>query len=214
MYTLYWEHMAGSIVVQAALEVAGADYRMVYVDMGAEEHLSPEFLKLNPAGRVPTLALPDGMTLGETAAIVTLLGEMHPEAGLAPCPGDDDRGQYLFWLSVMATTGYVTSSRVGHPERFAREESAIAQVKEQADKDYAAFFDLTDRAISGAPFFLKRGLTVLDFYLAMLSEWVSDREALLEAHPSLARLCAATRETSAYDTALGTHRMPDMKAAG
>jgi len=50
MFTLYWEYMAGSIVVQATLEALDADYRMQYVDMGAEEHLAPDFLQLNPAG--------------------------------------------------------------------------------------------------------------------------------------------------------------------
>ena len=214
MYTLYWEYMAGSIVVQAMLEAAGLEYQMKYVDMGAGEHLAPAFLGLNPAGRVPALGLPDGTTVGETAAIVTLLGEMHPTSALTPRPGDPDRGAFLFWLSVMSTAGYVTSSRVGHPERFARDDSAIAQVKEWGDKDFAAFFRLMDKAISGKPFILERGLTALDFYLAMLSEWISDRNTLLDAHSSLRDLCAGVRETSAYRTALETHRMPALDATG
>lgn len=214
MYTLYWEYMAGSIVVQATLEAAAADYQMRYVDMGADAHRLPGFLKLNPVGRVPVLGLPDGTTVGETAAIVTLLGEMHPASCLTPQPGDPDRGAFLYWLSVMSTAGYATSSRVGHPERFATEESAISQVKEQADKDFAGFFGLMTRAISGDPFILRRGLTVLDFYLTMLTEWASNRDALLEAHPSLGRLCNAVRETPAYCTALKTHKMPAPDATG
>ena len=75
-----------------------------------------------------------------------VLGEMHPTRALMPQPGDPDRGASLFWLSVMSTAGYVTSSRVGHPERFARDDRAIAQVKEQGDKDFAAFFRLMEAA--------------------------------------------------------------------
>lgn len=209
MYTLYWEHMAGSIVVQAMLEALEADYRMKYVDMGAGDHLGHAFLSRNPAGRIPALDLPDGRTVGETTAILTLLGELHPQSRLTPQPGEPDRGDFLFWLSVMSTAGYITSGRVGHPERFAQDESAIRQVKAQGDKDYAAFFDLMETQISGEPHFLPRGLTVLDFYLAMLAEWVDDRQALLSARPALARLCSAVRDTPAYAVALGAHALPE-----
>lgn len=214
MYTLYWEYMAGSIVVQAMLEQLDADYRMKYVDMGAKEHLSPEFLQLNPSGRVPALGLPDGTTIGETGAIVTLLGEMHAISPVTPQPGAPDRGAFLYWLNVMTTAGYVTSSRVGHPERFARDDIAVAQIKEQADKDFAAFFELINDAITGEDFFMERGLTALDFYIAMLSEWVINRETLLERLPRLCNLCAAVRKTTAYRTALDTHRIPALDETG
>ncbi|MDD9725558.1 glutathione S-transferase family protein [Roseovarius sp. SK2] len=209
MYTLFWEYMAGSIVVQATLEAMNADYRMEYVDMSAGQHLEPEFLARNPAGRVPALQLPDGGIMGETSAIVTHLGEMAPTSGLTPRPGDPDRGDFLFWLSVMSTAGYITSGRVGHPERYARDRDAIRQVKAQGDKDYAAFFDLMENHIAGAPYFLPRGLTVLDFYLAMLAEWISDRDKALSQRPALARLCSTVRETPSYATALAAHAMPE-----
>lgn len=212
MFTLYWEYMAGSIVVQATLEAINADYGLQYVDMGAEEHLTPDFLQLNPAGRVPVLGLPDGTAIGETGAIVTLLGEMHPSSPVTPKPGDPDRGPFLYWLNVMTTAGYLTASRVGHPERFARDDSAVAQVKDQADRDYAAFFNLMDKAISGDVFFLERGLTALDFYVTMLSEWASDRETLLPELPRLRALCAAVRNTPMYLAALDTHTLPRLDA--
>ena len=214
MFTLYWEYMAGSIVVQATLVALDADYRMHYVDMGSGEHLAPDFLRLNPAGKVPALGLPDGTTIGETAAIVTLLGEMHPNRPVTPRPGDPDRGTFLFWLNVMATAGYLTSGRVGHPERFAQDDGGVAQVKAQADKDYAAFFNLMDRSIAGDVFFLPRGLTALDFYVTMLSEWASDREVLLKSLPRLHDLCAAVGETPEYRSALETHRLPVLDPTG
>lgn len=214
MFTLYWEYMAGSIVVQATLEALDADYRLHYVDMGAGEHLASDFLQLNPAGRVPAMGLPDGSTIGETGAIVTLLGEMHPKAPVSPQPGDPDRGRFLFWLNVMTTAGYLTAGRVGHPERFAQDDSAIAQVKAQADNDYAAFLGLMDKSIAGDVFFLPRGLTVLDFYVTMLSEWASDREALLNSLPRLHDLCEAVHETPEYQRALDTHRLPALDPTG
>ena len=213
MYTLYWEYMAGSIVVQAALERIGTPYDMRYVDMGNNAHLKPDFLAINPAGRVPALGLPDGTHIGETAAILTLLSELHPQSGIAPAPGDTDRPAFLFWLNVMATGGYITSSRVGHPERFARDDEAIAQVKAQGDRDFDAFFSLMDKAISGEPYFLSSEPTCLDHYVAMLTEWSADRDALLGTRPKLRALCDAVRQDVAYATALAAHAIPKQKAA-
>lgn len=186
---------------------------MRHVDMANDAHRDPGFLALNPAGRVPALGLPDRTCIGETAAILILLSELHPESGVAPAPGEADRPAFLFWLNVMATAGYVTSSRVGHPERFAREDGAIAQVKAQADRDLNAFFNLMDEAISGAPFFLSYGPTCLDHYVAMLAEWSSDRDALLATRPSLRALCNAVRRDPAYANAMKAHAKPERNAA-
>ena len=57
MLTLYWEYLAGSIVVQAVLEEIGAEYRLHYVDMGADAHRAADFLRLNPTGRIPACLL-------------------------------------------------------------------------------------------------------------------------------------------------------------
>lgn len=208
MFVLYWEYLAGSIVVQAVLEETGAEYRLRYVDMGADEHHSAEFLKLNPAARVPALGYDGGRTIGETGAIVTLLGEMYPASKVTPVPGDDARGEFLFWLNVMTTSGYLTAARVGHPERYARTDDAIEQVGQIANADYNSFFDVMEGAISGDPYFLPSGLSALDFYLTMLTEWHVDQQALLRSRPKLEALSDAVNERHSYRTAVRTHALP------
>ena len=103
-------------MAQAVLEEIGAEYRLHDVEMGADALRAADFLSLNPTGRIPALGYADGRTVGETAAIVTLLGEMYPESGVTRAPGDDNRGEFLFWLNVMTTSGYMTAARLGHPE--------------------------------------------------------------------------------------------------
>ena len=212
MYTLHWEYMAGSIVVQAMLEELGADYQMRHVDMEAGEHKRPGYLSINPAGRVPALGLPHGTTIGETAAIVTVLGEHFADLRLTPQPGEADRGPFLFWLNVMATGGYLTVARHGHPERYAAEPDAIAQVEQKAAADLDAFFEVMESAISGRPYFLARGYSALDIYLAMLTEWSEDREALLARRPALAGICQAVAQRPAYSRAIETHLLPQQAA--
>lgn len=208
MFTLYWEYLAGSIVVQAVLEEIGAEYRLQYVDMGAGEHHDAAFLRLNPTGRVPALGYAKGRTIGESAAIVTLLGEAYPESKVAPEPGDAARADFLFWLNVMSTSGYMTAARLSHPERYASTDAAIKQVGAKAAVDFDAFFDVMEGAIEGDPHFLQSGRTALDFYLTMLTEWHLDRQDLFARRPRLKTLCDAVNESNAYKEAMKTHRLP------
>ncbi|MCA0930756.1 glutathione S-transferase family protein [Ruegeria profundi] len=207
MYILHWEYMAGSIVVQAMLEEMGAPYRLQHVYMDAGEHKTPEYRRVNPVARVPALTLPDGETIGESAAIVVVLGERFPETGLLPRLGSTDRSAFFFWLNVMATAGYMTVARKGHPERYAFDEDAIAQVEQKAAADLAEFFDVMEDAICGKGTFLGSGLSALDLYLAMLTEWSDEKDDLFRTRPSLARLTAEVSLRPGYQAAMRTHRV-------
>ena len=88
MYMLHWEYMAGSIIVQALLHDAEVEFEDRYVDMGSGEHRKPDYLSINPTGRVPALTLPDAKTIGETGAIVTYLCDKYPSADLSPQRGN------------------------------------------------------------------------------------------------------------------------------
>ncbi len=206
-YTLYWEYLAGSIVVQAMLEEVGAEYSLCHVDMASDEHLSMSFRSKNPTGRVPALGISGGEVIGETGAIITYLTEIYQDSEIAPSPGERCRATFLFWLNVLTTSGYMTAARVGHPERYAQDESAVAQVAAKAFDDYDAFFDVIEHAIAGVPFFMSRGLTVLDFYISMLTEWHHDRDALFNKRPKLSRLCGAVNATEVYRKTMNTHEL-------
>ncbi|MGA0532983.1 glutathione S-transferase family protein [Hansschlegelia sp. KR7-227] len=89
------------------LEETGAPYELVDVDLQAGAHKRPEFLKLNPDGKIPTLIDrgPDGssaVVVTESSAIVLHVADAVPEAGLAPAPGTPERGLYLNWVCYAA----------------------------------------------------------------------------------------------------------------
>jgi glutathione S-transferase len=197
-YTLYWEALSGAMAPQVMLEEMAVGYRKVAVDMARGEHKTPEYLAVNPTGQVPALGLPDGMVIGESAAIVLVLGERHPEAGLVPRVGDPDRPVFLRWLVFMAASLYMTFVRYNHPERFTTDQSTTEPIRAAAlcaiDRDFGVLGD----AIRGDPFFLPRGLTALDIYLAMLASWHPDRHALLKREPGVAALCRAVEARPSY----------------
>lgn len=85
------------------LEETGEPYEIVAHDLAAGSHKRPDFLKLNPDGKLPTLIDrgPDGtadVVVTESAAIVIHVADAYPRAGLAPPPGAPERGPYLTWI--------------------------------------------------------------------------------------------------------------------
>jgi glutathione S-transferase len=103
VYTLYYSPGTASMVVHLALLEIGAPHRLELVDFGRDAQHSPEYLRLNPRGQVPTLVV-DGRAYFESAALLMLLAERHPEAGLAPEPGAVLRGAYLQWIAFFASS--------------------------------------------------------------------------------------------------------------
>ncbi|ADO74721.1 glutathione S-transferase family protein [Stigmatella aurantiaca] len=84
-------------MVHWMLHEVGAPFRVVRIDLQKGEQKSPEFLAVNPMGKLPAL-VHDGTVVTETAAIITYLADAFPQAGLAPSAGDTRRGTYLRWL--------------------------------------------------------------------------------------------------------------------
>ncbi|MCO5132589.1 MAG: glutathione S-transferase family protein [Xanthobacteraceae bacterium] len=97
MMKLYWSPRSRAFTTLWLLEETGQPYERVLTEIAAGAQKAPEYLKINPMGKVP--ALQDGdVTIAETAAICAYVAERVPEAKLAPPLGDPRRGKYLQWL--------------------------------------------------------------------------------------------------------------------
>lgn len=97
-YKLYYNPESRASVARWMLEEVGADYELVPVDIQAGENRTPDFLAVNPMGKLPTLILPDGTVMTETAAILAQLADSFPAACLAPALGTGERATYYRWL--------------------------------------------------------------------------------------------------------------------
>lgn len=84
--------------VRWMLEEVEADYEIVHVDFGPNGERDEALVAVNPMGKVPTIVLPDGTVITESAAICAWLAEAYPDAGLAPVPGGPERGTWYRWL--------------------------------------------------------------------------------------------------------------------
>jgi len=204
-YALYWEALSGAIAPQAMFEEMGVSFRKVPIDMAREEHKAPEYMKINPTGQVPALKLPDGSVISESAAMMLVLGELHPQSRLVPDVGEADRAGFLRWLIYMATTGYMNALRANHPERFTIDDSGIEAVRHAAIRDVGRCFDVLENAIQGTPYFLPRGFSALDIYLCMLTVFHPDRPDLSVRWKRMAALCRAVRERPACARVFDEH---------
>jgi len=103
MYTLYGSLGAASLTPQCVLEEAGAPYELIEVDISEDTERDPEYLKLNPHGRIPTLVFDDQVMI-ESAAISIYLADKHSQTQLSPPLDHPDRSRYLQWMVYLTNT--------------------------------------------------------------------------------------------------------------
>ncbi|MGJ8571382.1 MAG: glutathione S-transferase family protein [Hoeflea sp.] len=197
-YTLYWKPGTGSMVVEAALRMIGVGFDEVRID----ETATPDFLALNPAGRVPVLKLACGPVLAESAAIVMTLDDMFPEARLLPPHGTPAHATAVQWLVFMATNIYPAALRYYYPERHTVDDSphAADSIKQRAARDMTRDFAQLASAVQG-PFLLGQTITITDVYAAMLADWHDTARDL----PEIAVLVNAVLENKAVEEAWRHH---------
>src|SRR3954452_20291359 len=118
MYTLYWTVDSGALAVQAVLEELGQLYRREILVTAAGDHLRPDYLTLNPMVQVPSLRLPDGTLMTESAAMLVHLCDTHTEPPLLPPPGTGGRAHAYRWLFWLATGLYESDLRFYYPDRY------------------------------------------------------------------------------------------------
>ncbi|NNM71757.1 glutathione S-transferase family protein [Enterovirga aerilata] len=127
---LYYSPGACSLAPHIALEEAAADYEPVLVKLAEGAQRQPDYLAINPKGRVPALA-DDGFVVTENPAVLRYIARKFPTASLWP---DDprDEARCVEWLGWCASTIHVAYAHVRRPERYAASDAAKADVVEKA----------------------------------------------------------------------------------
>jgi len=98
----YYNPMSRARIVHWMLEEVNADYKIHNINFEKGDQKSPDFLALNPMGKLPTI-VHKGVVVTETAAICAYLADAFPEANMAPELDDPRRGTYYRWLFFAAT---------------------------------------------------------------------------------------------------------------
>ena len=114
---LYGSKGSGSAAIEAALGLARVPCRVVETATWERNAAYDDLLKVNPLGQVPTLVLPDGTAVSESAAILIHLGLAHPASGLVPADAAG-RARALRGLVFLAANCYAAIGVIDYPERW------------------------------------------------------------------------------------------------
>ncbi|MBM6595941.1 glutathione S-transferase family protein [Microvirga pudoricolor] len=160
-FVLYSHPMSRGRIARWMIEETGAPYDIKVVAF--EDMKSPDYLALNPMGKVPTLV--HGKTVvTECAAICAYLAEAVPEAGLAPKP--EERADYYRWMFFAA--GPLEAAVTNRALKFevTREQSRMAGYG-----NYASVMDTLEKAVSKAPYIAGDRFTAADVYVGSHIGW-------------------------------------------
>jgi glutathione S-transferase len=186
MYKLFYSPGSAAMAPHAALEEVGASYEPILVDMKAGAHKRPDYLKLNPSGRVPTLV--DGeQVVFESAAISMHLADKHPAAGLAPAPGTAERGRYYQWMTYLTNTVQEAYISYFHADYYARSEGAIGEVKATSEARLQPMFQIIDTTLADGPYLLGQRFSAADIHLMMLARWSRNMAKPAVTYPNIKR---------------------------
>ena len=171
MLTLYTAKGSCSLASHIALEDAGADYQVNLVDLAAGAQQSPDYLKINPKGRVPALATDEGI-LTESLAILLYIAQTHPAANLAPLDDPFELARIQAFNSYLASTVQVAHAHGRRASRWADDEAAIAEMKRKMPQVMTACFEMIETEFFKGPWGMGETYTIADPYLFTIARWL------------------------------------------
>lgn len=168
---LYFAPGACSLASHIALEESGLKYETQKIDTAAGQQRSPEYLAINPRGRVPTLVV-DGHVLTENVGILTYVAGGYPKAGIWP----KDTWHQAVAVSTMAWLSNTVHPAFAHmfrAQRYVDGDAAQEAVKAKGREMYWGFLKEIDGLLSGRKWAVGNHFTVVDGYLLVFYRWAN-----------------------------------------
>ena len=204
--TLYFAPDSCARVPLIALEEIGRPYSLEVVAFMKGQHKSPEYLALNPKGKVPMLVV-DGVPLTENVAILTWLAERFPEAGLLPESEDGfARAGVLSDLAYCASGLHPIVTRLRIPQFFCDTPDGSRRVFEMAEVAMRPNFVLIDRRLAGNRWWYGDRWSIVDAYINWVWFRVTGTQFDGSAYPNLGRHDADMKQRPAVKRALAISR--------
>jgi glutathione S-transferase len=168
---LFYAPGSCALASHIALEEAGADYTAVRLDFSKNEQTKPDYLAINPKGRVPALATDRG-TLSENVAILAYVAQRYPEAKLAPLNDPFAFADIQAFNSYLASTVHVAHAHGRRGYRWASDQSSFDDMKRKLPESMGACFELIERDMLKGPWVMGGAYTICDPYLFTVAEWI------------------------------------------
>jgi glutathione S-transferase len=171
MLKLFYALGSCSLASHIALEEAGADYELVAMSTKAGDQRKPEYLAINPKGRVPALVTDRGV-LTETPAILAYVAQSYPAAELAPLDDPFAFAEAQAFNSYLCATVHVAHAHKHRGYRWADDPAALAEMTSKVPETEAACFQLIEDELFKGPWVMGEAYSVCDGYLFTLAGWL------------------------------------------
>ncbi len=192
MYTLYYSPGSASMAVHLALLELGVTHRLEKLDLAGGAQHAPEYRRLNPRGQVPTLVI-DGKACFESAALLLLLAERHPEARLAPPIGSSQRPAYYQWMAFL-TNSMGPMYRLWFMPQDLGPEELSPSVREAIRQKIEEGWSILDAHLgANGPYMLGADVSVVDLLAIMYMRWSRNMPKPATTWPALNRFAALMR---------------------
>jgi glutathione S-transferase len=201
MFKLFYAPRTCALASHIVLEEVAAPYQAVRVDFSKNAQREPEYLAINPKGRVPALLTERGV-LTETPAILLFLAQRFAAAQLAPLADDFALAQLNAFNSYLCSTVHVAHAHLRRGPRWADDPAAIEAMKRKAPTNMADCFALIERSMFVGPWVLGESYSVADAYLFTVAEWLEGDGVDVSKLPKTQAHTKRMRERPAVQRAL------------
>ncbi len=168
---LYYAPGACSLVSHIAIEEVGVPYETQKLNLAEGDQRKPEYLRLNPRGRVPTLVV-DGRVLTENVGILAYFGGGYPKAGLWP-KKTWDQAKLLSTLAWLSNTVHPAYGHVARPARYVDGDDHQEAVKAKGRETFWGYMQEIDKLLEGHKWAIADQYTVADPYLLVFYRWAN-----------------------------------------
>ena len=171
MFTLFYTPNTCALASHVALIDADAAFQSVRIDFASNQQRSPDYLKINPKGRVPALVADKGI-LTETPAILAFIAQSFPQAQLAPIGDPFAFAQAQAFNSYLCATVHIAHAHRMRGYRWTDDAAAIEAMKRRVPHSVFECFDLIERTMLAGPWVLGEHYSICDPYLFTLAQWL------------------------------------------
>ncbi len=187
MLTFYYAPGTCALASHLALEFAGARYEAKRLDFKQDQQRSPEYLRVNPKGRVPALVTDRGV-LTETPALLQYIAQSFPQAQLAPVNDAFLLAKVNEFNSYLCSTVHVNHAHKGRGYRWVEADDTVAleAMKKKVPQTMAESFALIEEQMLKGPWVLGEQFSTSDLYLYTLTRWLEGDGVDVKRFPKVA----------------------------
>lgn len=207
MLTLYFSRGSCALASMIALEESGLDHQARPVDFSRSEQQSPEYLAINPKGRVPALVTDYGV-ITETPAILAYVAQVAPEARLAPLDDPFEFGHMQAINNYLCSTVHVNHAHNRRGYRWADDAAAHEAMSAKVTQNMTDCFELIEASMFRGPWVMGENFSVADPYLFTVSGWLKGDGVDIDQFTHISDHRARMLERPAVQRALATEKMP------